>query len=174
MITKTNFVAKMENAKGVKFNEKTKCFEMSKSKYENIFTRDEFSGLKLQRNKQTGKIKIVGDCNTVYGYITITETKTAKETTKTTKETTKTAKETKTEKSKGGNGFKLRGMGYVVKYKITGEKSEKTNNNFTTRNELVSWLKTLSKRNMDYLKIYDELGNECRKSAWYEKPVKTA
>lgn len=181
MITKTNFIKKMENAKGIKFDEKTKCFTMTKTKYETFFNRDEFSGLKMQRNKNTGVYKIIGENNVVYGFLKITETakkpetktKTAKETTKTTKETTKTAKETKTEKSKGGNGFKLRGMGYVVKYKITGEKSEKTNNDFTTRNDLVAWLKTFSKRNLDYLKIYDELGNECRRSAWYEKPVKT-
>lgn len=174
MITKTNFIKKMENAKGIKFDEKTKCFTMTKTKYETFFNRDEFSGLKMQRNKNTGIYKIIGENNVVYGFLKITETAKKPETkTETAKETT-TTKETKKTENKGGNGHKLRGMGYVVKYKMCDEKTEKTNNEFTTRNDLVAWLKTLSKRNMDYLKIYDELGNECRKSAWYEKPVKTA
>lgn len=165
-MTKANFTKKMENM-NVKYNTDTKSYEMTENKFNDLMSRDEMVDCIVKQKPNNPNYKMLKNAeNVTIGYITI-KTRKPK-----TEKPENVSRETKSENITGGKGFKPRNVGYVVKYKNTGEKSEKTNKDFKTRNELVEWLKTLSKKNMDYLRIYDELGNECRKSAWYEKPVK--
>lgn len=77
-------------------------------------------------------------------------------------------------KISGGNGVKSKNARYHVVTKLLDEKTENINDELTTRNELVTWLKSLNKKMYEYIRIYDELGNECRKSAWIERDVKNA
>lgn len=167
IMTKKNFIAKMENAKGVTFDENTKVWKMSKSKFDDFMNRDEFTNVKIIKSKKNENLFRLMVDNTEIG---IVETKTTKPRNNAKGENV--SRETsKTENVTGGKGFKPRNAKYIVKYKNIGEKSEKTNNDFSTRNDLVAWLKTQSRKNLEYLRIYDEMGNVCRKSAWYEKNV---
>lgn len=74
----------------------------------------------------------------------------------------------------GGHGVKSKNSRYHVVTKLLDEKTESVNDELTTRNELVLWLKSLNKKTYEYIRIYDELGNECRKSAWVERIPKNA
>lgn len=74
----------------------------------------------------------------------------------------------------GGHGVKSKNSRYHVVTKLLDEKTENVYDDLTTRDELVSWLKTLNKKMYQYIRIYDEMGNECRKSAWIERNVKNA
>lgn len=77
-------------------------------------------------------------------------------------------------KISGGNGVKSKNATYHVVTKKLDEKTEKINDDLSTRNELVLWLKSLNKKTYEYIRIYDNLGNECRKSAWIERNAKNA
>lgn len=162
-MTKKNFVAKMENANGVKFNENTKSWEMTKSKFNDFMNRAEFSDIKIYKSEKNENVLKLAVKNTVLGYVTI----------KTTNRKPKTEKtETKTTATRG-NGHKLKNDNYIVKFKtIDGKENEKTD--ITTRNDLVAWLKTQSRKNMEYIHIYDSEMNVCRRSAWYDKKSKVA
>lgn len=74
----------------------------------------------------------------------------------------------------GGNGVKSKNATYHVVTKKLDEKTENINDDLSTRNELVLWLKSLNKKTYEYIRIYDNLGNECRKSAWIERDIKNA
>lgn len=74
----------------------------------------------------------------------------------------------------GGNGVKSKNATYHIVTKKLDEKTENVNDDLSTRNELVLWLKSLNKKTYEYIRIYDNLGNECRKSAWIERGVKNA
>lgn len=165
-MTKKNFVAKMENAKGVNFDEKNKMWKMSKTKFDDFMSRDEFSKVTTTFSKDGNFVKLIEN-NVVLGVVGFTATRNKKTEKPENVKNENVSRETLT----GGKGFKPRNAKYVVKYKNIGEKSEKTNNDFATRNDLVAWLKTQSRKNLEYLRIYDEMGNVCRKSAWYEKNV---
>lgn len=80
---------------------------------------------------------------------------------------------TKPVKISGGNGVKSKNATYHVIYKKLDEKTENVNDDLSTRNELVLWLKSLNKKTYEYIRIYDNLGNVCRKSAWIERTPKT-
>lgn len=81
---------------------------------------------------------------------------------------------TKPEKTiSGGHGFKSKNSSYHIEYKYTDDKKILKNDEFTTRNDLVLWLKSLNKKTIEYLHIYDDLGNICRKSAWIDRIQKT-
>ena len=74
----------------------------------------------------------------------------------------------------GGNGVKSKNATYHVEYKKMDEKKSRVNDELSTRDELVTWLKSLNKKTYEYIRIYDNLGNICRKSAWIERDVKNA
>lgn len=86
-------------------------------------------------------------------------------------EKTKTEK-TKTEKNdvSGGHGVKSKNAHYIIQLKNIGEKPE-TITNITNCTDIKLWLKTINRKNIEYLRIYDMLKNECRKSAWIERAV---
>ena len=77
-------------------------------------------------------------------------------------------------KISGGNGVKSKNSRYHVVTKLLDEKTENVNDDLSTRDELVTWLKSLNKKMYEYIRIYDEMGNACRKSAWVERDVKNA
>ena len=74
----------------------------------------------------------------------------------------------------GGNGVKSKNATYHVICKKLDEKTETINDDLSTRNELVTWLKSLNKKTYEYIRIYDNLGNVCRRSAWIERETKNA
>lgn len=67
------------------------------------------------------------------------------------------------------HGVKSKNNGYIVVYKSKTDKNEKTNKSLTTCSDIKSWLKTIEKKSMEYLRIYDTLKNPCRLSAWIER-----
>ena len=90
--------------------------------------------------------------------------------------TEKTKTETKTEtgnKNKnvsGGHGVKSKNAHYIIQLKMVNGKPE-TITNITNCTDVKLWLKTLNKKSIEYLRIYDMLNNPCRKSAWVERDV---
>ena len=60
---------------------------------------------------------------------------------------------------------KPKGDGYIIIYKANGKKEQKLTN-MSSCAEVKDWLKTISKKNTEYLRIYDSANRECRKSAW--------
>lgn len=64
------------------------------------------------------------------------------------------------------HGHKAKGNNYIVIYKNKDDKKETTNTEMTTCAEIKAFLKTVSKKQLEYLKIYDSNKNEVRKSAW--------
>lgn len=64
------------------------------------------------------------------------------------------------------SGHKSKGGSYIVIFKNKNDKKETKNTDMTTCAEIKAFLKTLSKKQLEYLRIYDEANNECRKSAW--------
>lgn len=60
---------------------------------------------------------------------------------------------------------KSKGDGYIILYKANGKKEQKITN-MSTCAEVKEWLKTISRKNTEYLKIFDSANRECRKSAW--------
>lgn len=64
------------------------------------------------------------------------------------------------------SGHKAKDSGYIVVYKNKEDKKETKNTAMSTCAEIKAFLKTLSKKNLEYLRIYDSANNECRKSAW--------
>ena len=69
----------------------------------------------------------------------------------------------------GGNGHKSRNTGYIIIMKNMDDKKPTTINNINNCTEIKSWIKTLNRKNIEYLRIYDTMNNECRKSAWIER-----
>lgn len=74
---------------------------------------------------------------------------------------------TETESEK--RGVKSKNNGYIIVYKSNTDKNEKTNKSISTCAEIKSWLKSIDKKSMQYLRIYDALKNPCRLSAWIER-----
>lgn len=73
----------------------------------------------------------------------------------------------------GGNGVKSKNATYHVEYATRENKNKIISvDTLTTRNELVTWLKTIDKKTTAFIHIFDNMGNACRKSAWYEMPQK--
>lgn len=95
----------------------------------------------------------------------------AKETVK--KPATKTEKPVKkaqegSKRTMAPHTAKGRGEGYVVLLKKAGKKEQKITN-MSTCAEIKEFLKGNSRKDTEYLRIYDKEGKECRKSAWIEK-----
>lgn len=82
--------------------------------------------------------------------------------------TNQNPKETKKENKVTSNSdvnHKSKGDGYIILYKPSGKKEQKITN-MKTCAEIKAWLKTISRKQTEYLKIYDSANRECRKSAW--------
>lgn len=84
--------------------------------------------------------------------------------------TEKTKTETENKNVSGGHGVKSKNAHYIINLKNVGEKPE-TITNITNCTDIKLWLKTLNRKNIEYLRIYDMLKNPCRQSAWIERVV---
>lgn len=152
-MTKANVIEMLTN-NNAKVNEETKRYEMSRRSFDKLVENDFPDTLKLVKSKKEENLYCVSsrDGKTRYAIIEI-------------KKSVKTTKE----KSIGGNGHKVKGDAYIIKFKKFDDKKETVKNDMTTCAEVKAWLKTISKKQMEYLKIYDANNNECRKSAWIER-----
>ncbi len=152
-MTKANVIEVLTN-NNAKVNEETKRYEMSRKSFDNLIENDFPDELKMVKSKKEENLYCVSsrDGKTRYALIEIVK---------------KTS--TKKEKSTGGNGHKVKGDSYIIKFKKFDDKNETIVDNMTTCAEVKNWLKTISKKQMEYLRIYDAQKNECRKSAWIER-----
>lgn len=66
----------------------------------------------------------------------------------------------------GTHGHKAKGSSYIILLKNKDDKKEMKKTDLTTCAEVKAFLKTVSKKQLEYLRIYDENKNEVRKSAW--------
>lgn len=72
----------------------------------------------------------------------------------------------------GGNGHKSKNTGYIIILKNMDDKKPTTINNIENCSQIKSWIKSLNRKNIEYLHIFDSMNNECRKSAWIDKTTK--
>lgn len=84
---------------------------------------------------------------------------------KVSRETSET-KKVKKENVEVKNGHKAKGSSYIILLKNKDDKKETKKTDLTTCAEVKAFLKTVSKKQLEYLRIYDENKNEVRKSAW--------
>ena len=85
---------------------------------------------------------------------------------KVSRETSETKKVKKENVEVGKNGHKAKGSSYIILLKNKDDKKETKKTDLTTCAEVKAFLKTVSKKQLEYLRIYDENKNEVRKSAW--------
>lgn len=85
---------------------------------------------------------------------------------KVSRETSETKKVKKNTVEVGKNGHKAKGSSYIILLKNKDDKKETKKTDLTTCAEVKAFLKTVSKKQLEYLRIYDENKNEVRKSAW--------
>lgn len=71
----------------------------------------------------------------------------------------------------GGHGHKTKNDNYIVEIKFVNEKME-TITNMKTCMEIKTFIKSINKKNVEILHVYDSLKNECRKSCWIDKTPK--
>lgn len=120
-------------------------------------------GAKLIQNKNNPNLYAikVGDEKVIFEVIKTKARGKKPTTTSPTKATnTHTSKPTTSEVN-----HKPKGDGYIILYKANGKKEQKLTN-MSTCAEVKAWLKTISRKNTEYLRIYDSANRECRKSAW--------
>lgn len=146
---------------GVAYNEETKHFVATEKKLNNVFENEKLNDgtIKFVRSKKNSDlIAIRGGNGFKTTFAIIEQTKTAK-----------------TKNSEiGGNGHKTRNSTYIIKFKKFDDKKETVKTDLSSCAEIKAWMKTISKKQMEYLKIYDNYNNECRKSAWIEREQKQA
>lgn len=87
---------------------------------------------------------------------------------KVSRETSETKKVKKENVEVGKNGHKAKGSSYIILLKNKDDKKETKKTDLTTCAEVKAFLKTVSKKQLEYLRIYDENKNEVRKSAWVD------
>ena len=132
-------------------NEKTGNYEMSTENYNNFLF--DVDGVKINDvDKKTHCIKIGKSV------ITIIE---------------KNGKQKNKNNVTGGHGVKSKNATYIIVIKNFDDKTPKTINNITCCADIKLWLKTLERKNIEYLRIYDMLNNPCRLSAWIEHETET-
>lgn len=139
---KNDFITKVIENGGIETKEKN-VFRMSNENYDNLLF--DVDGVNITDNGKNHSAK--------FGNVTVTII------------TGKTKEKTVT----GGNGHKSRNTGYVIMLKNMDEKKPETITNLTTCADIKQWIKTLNRKNVEYLRIYDTMKNECRKSAWIER-----
>ena len=138
-----------------KLNEETKCYQMTQENFDYMLEN-------LPANLKIAKAK---DSDNIYGILSKTgKTAYAKI------EIVKKAKKEKVKKENDGKtgaaGHKAKGNSYIIILKKKDEKQEQKITNIDNCADIKKFLKTVSKRQLEYLKIYDANNNECRKSAW--------
>ena len=156
-----------------------KKYHISEVDRKHAISADEFEEMKndlpkgysIKVNSKTGE---TGICHKENGKtvldmkLTIVETKKATRRGRSAGTTNQKPKETKKENKVTSNSdvnHKSKGDGYIILYKPSGKKEQKITN-MKTCAEIKAWLKTISRKQTEYLKIYDSANRECRKSAW--------
>lgn len=164
-MNKTNVVEIMKEMK-IKFNEESKHYVLTESKFNKLIESEKFDDtVKVVRSKKNTNLIEVRGGNGFKTTLVILEI------TKTTRN--KNEKSEKTENN-GGNGHKTKNSSYIIKFKKFDDKKETIKTDLSSCAEIKAWMKTISKKQMEYLKIYDNYNNECRKSAWIEREQKQA
>lgn len=136
------------------YNEETKHFEMTEAKLEKVFENEEvMDKFKIVRSKKNNNLVAFRskDGKTTYAIVEI-------------KKASKKAVE-----PTGGHGHKTKNDGYIIIFKNKGDKKETKKTDLTSCAEIKAWMKSISKKQIEYLRIYDSANNECRKSAWIER-----
>ena len=157
-MTKANMKARLLAEKAT-FVEETGRYTLSQKKFDKIIewlneTTENFKVVQKKGTENVFGIKSK-DGKTVFAIVEVVN-KTR------TKDTTKKEKDPEI----GTRGHKVKGGNYIVMYKGKQDEEESCIDTMTTCREIKDWLKTISRRQMEYLRIYDENKNEVRKSAW--------
>lgn len=151
-MTKKN-VIEMVTANKARINEISKHYEMSQNDFETMLENlpDE---LKIVKSKNQENMYCVASKDGKSRYVIIDIVKTKK---------VKTKKEND---EVGKAGHKAKGNSYIILLKKKDEKKEEKITNIDNCADIKKFLKTISKKQVEYLKIYDANQNEVRKSAW--------
>lgn len=174
--TKKVSVVEILNNAGIKANVNTGKFEMSQNKFSKIYEMDELAEYNIVKSKKFDNVWAIRsrDNKKTFAVIEIkkiTKTKKAEKAEEKENQGQETVKPEKAKAKKettvaGGKGHKVKGAGYIIVFKNKDDKKETVKNDLTSCAEIKAWLKTISKKQLEYLRIYDEQKNECRKSAW--------
>lgn len=161
--TKKTMVEEALKEMKISKNPETGYYEVSQKKLDEIWENEKFNGFKFIHSKKDSNLHAIGslDGKTKYAVI-LKVSKTKKEKV----EKTETKEKLTKKENVGGKGSKAKGNSYIIMLKKYDEKKEEKITDFTTCTEVKAWLKTISKKQLEYLKIYDANMNECRKSAW--------
>lgn len=157
-MTKKNVVEMMVNS-NAKMNEETKHYEMSQNAFDALIENlpDE---LKIVKSKNQENMYCVASKDGKSRYVIVDIVKTKKAAITKTKTTKKANDET------GKAGHKAKGNHYIILLKKKDEKKETQITDIDNCADIKKFLKTVSKKQLEYLKIYDANKNEVRKSAW--------
>lgn len=152
-MTKKNVVEMMIN-NNARMNEETKHYEMSQNSFDALVENlpDE---LKIVKSKNQENMYCVSSKDGKSRYVIVDIVKT--------KKTTKTKK---TSDEVGKAGHKAKGNHYIILLKKKDDKKETQITDIDNCADIKKFLKTVSKKQLEYLKIYDANKNEVRKSAW--------
>jgi hypothetical protein len=152
IMTKTNV---QEILKGMKisYNEETKHYEVTEAKLNKVYENEELAeSVKFAKSKNNENlIAIRGgkDFKTTYAILEI-----------------KKMKKEKSSEDVGKYGHKGKGSSYIILLKNKDDKKETRITDIDNCADIKKFLKTVSKKQLEYLKIYDNNNNEVRKSAW--------
>lgn len=162
MMNKTE-LTKVLKENGATWNKKTVAYHMTKKEFDSATKNiEEVSVVKSKSDKNVLGLKIN---DTVVTKVIIDIPK--QETKKDEEKSPKAKKETvKKNVEVGTHGHKAKGSSYIIVLKNKDDKKESQKTDLTTCAEVKAFLKTVSKKQLEYLRIYDENKNEVRKSAW--------
>lgn len=167
MTNKTELV-KVLKENGATWNKEEKSYHMNELSFNKVMENIEgVVAIKSKTDKNMYGLKI----NNMVVTKVITDVVEANETTKkpvkkVSRETSETKKVKKENVEVGKNGHKAKGSSYIILLKNKDDKKETKKTDLTTCAEVKAFLKTVSKKQLEYLRIYDENKNEVRKSAW--------
>lgn len=169
MTNKTELV-KVLKENGATWDKTTKSYHMNEMSFNHVMENIEgVVSIKSKANKNIYGLKINDMVVTKVVTDVVKEKKTAKQ--NVSRETSKVkATEKKVAKKEnveiGTHGHKAKGSSYIILLKNKDDKKETKKTDLTTCAEVKAFLKTVSKKQLEYLRIYDENKNEVRKSAW--------
>lgn len=178
-MTKTELV-KVLKENGATWNKEEKSYHMNKLSFNKVMENiegvvaiksktDNMYGLKINNMVVTKVITDVVEVNeTIKQKSTVKKEveEIKKPVKKVSRETSETKKVKKDTVEVGKNGHKAKGSSYIILLKNKDDKKETKKTDLTTCAEVKAFLKTVSKKQLEYLRIYDENKNEVRKSAW--------
>lgn len=157
-MTKANMKARLL-ATGATFVEESGRYVMSQKKFDKIIEWVSEVG-----SEENVKVVLKKGTDNIYG-LKSKDGKTVFAVVEIVNNTRKT-KENVSRETIGTHGHKAKGNNYIVLYKNKTDKEESVIDTMTTCAEIKAFLKTVSKKQLEYLKIYDANKNEVRKSAW--------